>query len=186
MVDQHAADERVRVERYLRKLCDGFLFNSGRECVEEMQGIVVDQLEPAKPVLLTKHEAHELLVSQPIQRYLFAWGFSFETPKQLDVEEDGDGYTQVLVSTVPQVVAPKVRILCPSVGLSSQILQITADDDLRDLIKETIARHSHDLPVYDCDNPDSWIKALRWMPKQLLDLVNSKACRGAFQYMIGM
>lgn len=29
------------------------------------------------------------------------------------------------------------------------------------------------------DEETQWIKALRWCPRQLLDLINSMACRGA-------
>lgn len=30
------------------------------------------------------------------------------------------------------------------------------------------------------DAETQWLKALRWCPRELLDLINSKACRGAF------
>jgi DNA mismatch repair protein MLH3 len=63
-------------------------------------------------------------------------------------------------------------------------------DELRELIKGYLAKLEEDgsafslasargiLPDGANDEPFFWLKALRWCPQELLDLVNSKACRG--------
>lgn len=64
-------------------------------------------------------------------------------------------------------------------------------DELRELIKGFLAKLEEDDPTFSLaatqrticegssdDEPFFWMKALRWCPRELLDLVNSKACRG--------
>lgn len=59
------------------------------------------------------------------------------------------------------------------------------DDELRELIKGFLGKLDVEQ-VYSWPRPrpigemekDVWLKALRWCPKELQDLVNSKACRG--------
>lgn len=73
-------------------------------------------------------------------------------------------------------------------------MQLLMGDELRELIKGFLARLEEDGSTFsmesiqrifqetsgDSDDPLFWLKALRWCPRELLDLVNSKACRGGF------
>lgn len=99
LVDQHAASERVRVERLLKELCLGFLGTdvTGVRCVE---------LAPPKPVLLTRTEAQMLQATPSIRETLRRWGFSFADAPQHEAEEAV--YQQVWVKCVPEVVSEKV------------------------------------------------------------------------------
>ena len=73
-------------------------------------------------------------------------------------------------------------------------LQLLTGDELREVVRGLIAKLEADgvnsWPA-TLDNTQSdddheegdgrgheWLKALRWCPRELLDLVNSKACRG--------
>lgn len=67
-------------------------------------------------------------------------------------------------------------------------------EELRELIKGFLAKLEEDGPFSltsaqrairessksagNADEPFSWMRALRWCPRELVDLVNSKACRG--------
>jgi len=67
-------------------------------------------------------------------------------------------------------------------------------DELRELIKGFLAKLEEDglsfslasaqRTIHEGANkePFFWLKALRWCPRELLDLVNSKACRGTWRY----
>jgi DNA mismatch repair protein MLH3 len=67
-------------------------------------------------------------------------------------------------------------------------------DELRELIKGFLAKldeggstssfASAQQTIHEGTNeePFFWLKALRWCPRELLDLINSKACRGAWVY----
>jgi len=63
-------------------------------------------------------------------------------------------------------------------------------DELHDLVKGFIvhfqsvgAEHPTNLVSQDSDfTTFTWQRALRWCPKELIDLINSKACRGAIMF----
>ncbi|KAH9899633.1 hypothetical protein C8Q73DRAFT_329317 [Cubamyces lactineus] len=211
LIDQHAADERVRVERFLRSLCEGFLTACGTDCCgsepaanlplgdlgrgggrgvggenedeNEIVGVQARAVVPPVNVLLTKHEARMVVRSREVRLAFARWGVVFAPPsaEQQEIaalsEETNDGapYSQVAVEAVPEVVADK----------------LLAGDELRDLIKGYLAKLESDgLEGLSIPNSLSqasggspkhgWQKALRYCPRQLVDLVNSKACRGTF------
>lgn len=178
LIDQHAADERVRVERFLREICSGFL----RHC-EGTGGVEVSELSPAVPILLTRHEASRLATIEEVQSAFDRWGIRFEGLAKLTSESEcvGDeasgGYVQVFVSAIPAIVGDKLLI----------------NDELRDLVKGYLGTLESEgaSPLNlsqqkDADNikddESQWLKALRWCPQELLDLINSKACRGAVMF----
>lgn len=106
LVDQHAADERIRVERFLNELCQGFLDPVLSNGVERRE------LQPAIPILLTRLETRALAGSKEYRHAFERWGIQFAPiPNVPAVEEDGSGdeYLQVFVQTIPDVVSDKVR-----------------------------------------------------------------------------
>ncbi|KZT71436.1 hypothetical protein DAEQUDRAFT_666030 [Daedalea quercina L-15889] len=196
LIDQHAADERVRVERFLQELCLGFLQHRTVSRVDHLGdesstvvGIRTRSLEPPTPILLTRHEA-EILYNEDIQAAFRRWGIAFSDSvppsvrctEQADVtqaETSESGYSQVHVDTVPELLGDK----------------LLTGSELRDLVKGYIAKLEAEgtsvftsIPRDDelSDEEDSssvrWQKAMRWCPRELHDLVNSKACRGAIMF----
>ncbi|KAH7930648.1 hypothetical protein BV22DRAFT_1124687 [Leucogyrophana mollusca] len=178
LIDQHAADERVRVERFLKDICIGFLRHA-----EGHGGVKVAQLSPPVPVLLTHHEASRLGTVQAFREAFDRWGIRFEDlgrPSSNAADgaqgELGNAYAQVFVSTVPKVVHEKLLL----------------GNELQELIKGFLAKLESDqssppessVPLTSEEEVDEllWVKALRWCPRELLDLVNSKACRGAIMF----
>jgi len=181
LIDQHAADERVRVERFLKELCLGFLHHG-----DTINGVKTKTLSPPVPVLLTRHEALRLADSDVFQRAFEYWGVLFHDLSLLGSHtldggldnNGGEGYVQVFVRSVPVVVCEKLLI----------------GDELRELIKGFLAKLQEDGSTFSTasvqktmrkeanDEPFFWLKALRWCPRELLDLVNSKACRGAIMF----
>lgn len=64
------------------------------------------------------------------------------------------------------------------------------DDELEELLKGFLARLDTEgapqwasealpPPIETAGQEPSWVEALRWCPRELLDLINSKACRGS-------
>jgi DNA mismatch repair protein MLH3 len=106
LVDQHAADERIRVEQFLSEVCEGFLRHGSSGRVETME------LKPAAPLLLTRLEAKILANSEGYRHAFERWGFRFAPMSHaltgLPEEGAGDEYLQVLVEAVPDVVSEKV------------------------------------------------------------------------------
>ncbi|KAF8213919.1 hypothetical protein K438DRAFT_1802528 [Mycena galopus ATCC 62051] len=177
LIDQHAADERVRVERFLKELCLGYLSNVNvRE--DRKDPLRLRELIPPVPILLAQHEERQLRDLSTRQAFEH-WGFHFvESPAESAYEERGvdagsaSGYNQVFVRCIPAVVGDKLLL----------------DGELQDFVKAFLAKLESDPPRAEADagnDPDDefrWLRALRWCPQQLLDLVNSKACRGAIMF----
>ena len=125
LIDQHAADERVRVECFLKELCLGFLHNQDK--VEDLtNGVQIRRLSPPHPILLTVHEAQQLKGSPCIQAGFKHWGFHFldlanvkcgdSEAEPLINDDSCPAYTQVLVQGIPEVVGDKVLPLPLRVG----------------------------------------------------------------------
>ena len=117
LVDQHAADERVRVERLLKDLCLGFLNSqdqTGNNSSASKYAFTRD-LAPPRPVLLTQHEALSISQSQDIQESFRKWGVRFAELSKVISSSNGAsdtsgniGYLQLYVSAIPDVVGEKV------------------------------------------------------------------------------
>lgn len=111
LIDQHAADERIRVERFLKDLCLGFLHHS-----DHFGGVTTRTLTPSVPVLLTRHEALCLAQSDTFQRAFECWGILFDDLSSMasrnwddDLDDtSGVGYVQIFVRNIPAVVGDKV------------------------------------------------------------------------------
>jgi DNA mismatch repair protein MLH3 len=113
LIDQHAADERVRVECFLKELCLGFF--GSRNNSEKVQGVRTLALVPPKPILLTSHELQLLNESIEVQEAFGSWGICFagcslpdpRTENPMD-DDDDLGLGQILVETIPDIVSDKV------------------------------------------------------------------------------
>ncbi|KAI6105925.1 hypothetical protein F5141DRAFT_1006193, partial [Pisolithus sp. B1] len=177
LVDQHAADERVRVERFLKEICNGFLSYH-----DKSGGVETMQLSPPMPVLLTHREASRLSQVPAYQKAFESWGVHFLGLQKIINKEatiDSDehaAYIQVFVAAIPEIVSEK----------------LLSGNELQELIKGYLGTLENELDSLDvpapprsgaCETETRWVKALRWCPRVLLDLINSKACRaGAIMF----
>ncbi|KAA1466641.1 hypothetical protein DENSPDRAFT_766735 [Dentipellis sp. KUC8613] len=168
LIDQHAASERVRVERFLKDLCIGFLDMGHDHSVD---------IDPPKLVLLTTKEADTLRTNTNILSLLERWGFGIETqssPQKGDAA--ADMFEQVTVKRIPHVVKEKIVIGSELSEFLKGFLASANSEELPVLAPSQLDAHSR------AHDPFWWQKALRWCPRELLDLVNSRACRGAIMF----
>ncbi|PCH40853.1 hypothetical protein WOLCODRAFT_99424 [Wolfiporia cocos MD-104 SS10] len=194
LIDQHAADERIRVEQFLEDLCAGFLqrrpsLNPPRAGDEpDASETSVRELDPPIPVLLTVSEVMQL-AQEEVRGAFDRWGIAFGSLEEarlriMDAQDryilgnnreaaEGTGYVQVFVKSIPETVGDK----------------LLSGDELRDLVKGYLAKLQNEgIPPaierigIDPDDAFVWQSAMRWCPRELLGLVNSKACRGAIMF----
>lgn len=150
MVDQHAADERVRVERFLAELVPA-----------EGQVERWTFAEPV-PVVVSREEA--IVVEERWEEF-DRWGVGFETKS--GEEGEMDDYRQVYLTSVPLVVADRLKV-------ESRLQQ--------ELVRSHVALLAERGCTAAAKGPRPWASVLRECPPVLLDLVNSKACRGAIMF----
>ena len=153
LIDQHAADERVAVEAILQELCEGFM--SGTKRQSEVSG-------PA--ITLTRLEAQRLASSAFLETFA-RWGIS------LELEELGEGdYIQLPIKAVPTILAS--RLGRKEASEMTRLVRLYLDqlDETHDELQSLISK-------YDDGEIDDWQRVQRWMPKEMLELANSKACR---------
>jgi DNA mismatch repair protein MLH3 len=153
LIDQHAADERVAVEEILQELCEGFMGNTIRQT--EVSG-------PA--IVLTRLEAQRLASSTFLE--IFArWGIS------LELEEMGEGdYIQIPIKAVPTLLAS--RLARKEASEMTRLVRLYLDQ-----LEEHTTELESLISKYDNGDVDDWQRVQRWMPKEMLELANSKACR---------
>ena len=154
LIDQHAADERVSIETILHELCEGFANNT----------IEVAELTRDEPkVVLTRDEA-EILARPAVLDVFRRWGFDLVVPSLR-----GD-YVQVAIKAVP-------RSFIARLG-RKQAVEMTRLIKLHLPVLDISLGEQNSLILEVEGRQVDWGRVLRWMPKEMLELANSKACRG--------
>lgn len=173
VIDQHAASERVRVERYLTQTCGAVA-----------RGGVVETLEFDEPVnvLVSREEAR--VIRDQLDEFA-TWGIPLrlDSVGEVDAESYDDpqtaNYSQVKLLGIPRLVADRVR----------------ADASVQQDLVRTFATHLADKPrrtrprdrgqQLSGSHAVSWQSMVPHAPPVLIDLINSKACRGAIMFNDG-
>lgn len=150
LVDQHAADERIRVEGFLKDFCKKYQHNETEKT----------PLSPCKTLLLTERE-----VSSAQHHYYWFSRWGFDISRDVQTGRSSGDFAQMSVKTVPTLLAE--RLALEDRVLHTVIRAMISHADERGLEKQ----RNRNL---------SWTNVVKDMPDALLDLINSKACRGRF------
>ncbi|KAI0340902.1 hypothetical protein BDW22DRAFT_1333807 [Trametopsis cervina] len=185
LIDQHAADERVRVEKLLADLCTNEPVAQEDVALANV-GPRRRQLDPPALVLLTRREVGQLHRTPALRDAFAEWGILFHpsggttygedmaTDHGAGSIDDQSGFAQVIVQSVPEVVADKL--------LSGNHLRETVKNFISEW--DTSERSESDpiAQIIQSREHRPWQHATRRCPHGLLELVNSKACRGAIMF----
>jgi DNA mismatch repair protein MLH3 len=162
LVDQHAASERVRVERFLDALV-GRVMRGGsvevRELVaDERVGVVVSRAEFA--------------TVERWQSLFERWGIRFARDAT-GSDKEGD-YQQLWISALPSLLSDRL-------SKDARLAQ--------DLIRSFVGHlEEHGVGVSERrkKGEEGWTSGMKDVPPVLLELINSKACRGAIMFNDGV
>lgn len=169
MFDQHAVSERIRVEKYLERiLC------SRNERVEKW---VLDQ---ALGVVTGREEA-ELIIKKWNGEFE-KWGFEIssgddDTQSRKRGNKEQDDYRQIWVRSVPKLIGERL-IKDPKLlqeVIRSYLVQLEENQP------RTLSS-TEDVGNDDDEEEASWVGRLKELPIGLLELINSKSCRGAIMF----
>ncbi|KAL2073894.1 hypothetical protein VTL71DRAFT_11220 [Oculimacula yallundae] len=158
LIDQHAADERIRVEALMKELCSPPLPQPRPEL---NSGILTTTLEKPLNFDLSTKETNLL---QTYQVHFANWGILYRIS------------TFIPTSTIQRLT---VHALPPAIVERCQISPRLLVDLIRTelwTIHSKISAPPPSLP------PGDWLRRIHTCPQGLLDMINSRACRSAIMF----
>ncbi|KAJ5281447.1 hypothetical protein N7478_006819 [Penicillium angulare] len=174
LIDQHAADERCRIEQ---------LFNEMFLPTESEYEIQVRTVE-IDPTTF-KISSTEAVLFQRYLSFFGNWGIQYE------VKEKPGAEGTVLVKSLPALIAERCRL---EPGLVVELLRReiwTNEEDNRkssgSAMTSTMRKlYGDDITSMDAvkedSAPHSWVQKMSGCPQSIFDLLNSRACRGAIMF----
>lgn len=176
MIDQHAASERIRVESFLSTLCNAIISH------KSIDVFTFPENDSSSHVLVSSEEAREIKLR--INEFE-KWGMTISL-KEDESEERGD-YEQIQLLTVPLVVADRLksdpRLVQELIrSFLAKLREFNSRRTQVPLITKVIERDVSNESNVANEKGNEWLKVLTDIPPVLLDLINSKACRGAIMF----
>lgn len=175
IVDQHAADERCKVEELLSQLCAyttaaiPLRSNLGHEPqirTTRLDTAIIFETSAAEAEMLKKHAA-----------YFAKWGILYDI---LPIRDTADTIkvipkSKIVIRTLPPVIVERCTA---EPRLIIELLRAEAWQ------RGTKSKHfSHATPALpDVESASRWLKEIGDCPKGILEMVNSRACRSAIMF----
>ncbi|GBB86425.1 hypothetical protein RclHR1_12870007 [Rhizophagus clarus] len=190
LVDQHAADERVRIEMLLKEFCEFKLKQSDRMDIEDNSVLQPSnsfvetiQLKPSNKIILTFRE------TQVIERFesnFNRWGIFFSTKPDSASNMSTSFVSPHFVSSkggdhIPLYVTHLPKMIADRCALDTRITQEIVRQHLY-WLEETGGVGTDFNANEDIDESREWRIMIRKCPRGIIDILNSKACRGAIKF----
>ena len=169
LVDQHAADERCKVEALLADFCHTEPMSD-----PDSKSLCVKHSELEKPILFETSKEESRLILLNCDKFA-RWGIKIE--KATCAVSDVSSSSVISIKTVPKLIAERCRS-------EPRLLINILRSETRKLSEE---RQGHDQRFGDRANKNSkkhnaWRELVGLLPKGILDMINSRACRSAIMF----
>jgi DNA mismatch repair protein MLH3 len=165
IVDQHAADERIRIEELMQELC--MPSQSGLSRDVDIQSIGLD-----KPLSYLV-PSNEMRLFRTYQQHFTNWGVLYDLPTGITKDEaEDDKQESIVVSSLPPGIVERCK------GSPRLLIE---------LIRTEIWK-LHDQGVHPRATAESkvaehsWVSKARSCPQGIIDMLNSRACRSAIMF----
>jgi len=175
MVDQHAADERCKVEELLSQLCKHttaalpLRSNLGHEPLIQttrLDTAITFETSTTEAEMLRKHAA-----------YFAKWGILYDILPIRNATNTSNVITKskIVIRTLPPVIVERCTA---EPRLIIELLRAEAWQ--RSTRSKHFGHATHEPP--DTQSPLHWLKEIGDCPKGILEMVNSRACRSAIMF----
>lgn len=163
IVDQHAADERIRIEGLMEELCTPLPLNE-----ESESRILTAALE--KPIIfdLSTKEIHLLRIHR---KHFTNWGIVYQLPPE--------------PTAITSLHKLSVKSLPPGIIERCKVDPRALVELLRTEVWKVHDLHSYSTVTNDHQSSASkmsWLSQIHMCPQGILDLLNSRACRSAVMF----
>ena len=111
LIDQHAADERIKVEAFYQQLCDGQRVSLGR------------------PMMFEVSEEEAKLLKQA-QSFFASWAMEYQLAQRESLEPQSDSQNTVVITHLPSMIAERCR-LEPRIVIDMLRREIWCDNHVR-------------------------------------------------------
>ncbi|KAL8665864.1 MAG: hypothetical protein Q9168_007619 [Polycauliona sp. 1 TL-2023] len=174
LIDQHAADERVRIEALLEELCAAP--SPETICLQPSSGITTTPL-PKPMSFQIKAQEHGLFTAHA--SHFARWGILYDLSKPAGATcSTVDTSTYITVKSLPPVIAERCR-LEPKllIDLLRKEVWKREEDGRRSMSTPT----TPDTAALNTA-PTNWLTQLSTCPQGIIDMLNSRACRSAIMF----
>ncbi|KAK2748754.1 DNA mismatch repair protein [Myotisia sp. PD_48] len=163
LVDQHAADERCRVEELFAELCGSSPSHT------------VNTTRFDAPIIF-RVSAQEANLFEARSGYFTSWGCRY------DVLREAEGRYHIAITHLPTLIAERCRL---EPRLAIDMLRSELWDQAGELgtvtryLQKSPEPHYYESTVQPTSN---WLHYIGRCPKKMVDLINSRACRSAVMF----
>lgn len=177
LVDQHAADERVQVEKLFEDLCRPANTEHGRSIYQSKLGL-------RSPIAYSVLEQPRQFIVSPQERTLFLryaphfafWGILFDVvrpgPASNSTNAPGKEHHLLSIKTLPPVIQERCQG-DPQVLIAFMRSTVWTYSNSPHL---TVEEHAVE------EKDQDWVRRLAKCPAGLVELINSRACRSAVMF----
>ncbi|KAI9663429.1 MAG: DNA mismatch repair protein [Trizodia sp. TS-e1964] len=179
IIDQHAADERCRVESLLAELCA--IPTEASSDLELKSGINTCLL--FQPITFEVTFSESRLFKLHVKHFA-NWGILYDVSKPGKEDQLNQGVSKVskiTVKTLPSIISERC---CADVGLLIDLMrkEIWAKDECRLASRSKAADIKTQGSSGTASSECLWLRRIADCPQGILDMVNSRACRGAIMF----
>ena len=176
LIDQHAADERIRVESLLAELCTV----QSTSTIHSQSRKKVLSILLAKPILF-QITTQECALFRNSRNYFTQWGINYDVceKSQKTSTTTANLSCYLSIKSLPSLVAERCRTQ-PKVLIDLLREEVWGSKPCR-FAKPSGTSNSVEEPVHSSGAPP-WLTMMHTMPRGLLDMLNSRACRSAIMF----
>lgn len=164
LIDQHAADERIRIESLMHELC-----TPSSKASPTKSGILTSTLENP---LIFEISSKDIELLEVHQQHFANWGILYTLPAKNTTpifSSNGKPFQLVAVTSLPPCITERCKI---------------DSRPLIDLIRTEVYKVNDQSPKTPSklSAAGSWLERVHTCPQGLIDMLNSRACRSAIMF----